>query len=83
MSPVISQEVETAIQNLKNNRSGLHKISILVLKEVKSTISKFLSDILTLYRVEHYLLSLKSSLENKLCIVTSEFAYAATTWNII
>ena len=48
MSPVISQEVETAIQNLKNNGSGLHKISILVLKEVKSTISKFLSDIFNL-----------------------------------
>ena len=26
MSPVISQEVKTAIQNLKNNGSGLHKI---------------------------------------------------------
>ena len=48
MSPIVSQEVETAINNLKNNGNGLYKISTLVLKDVKSTISSILSTIFNL-----------------------------------
>ena len=48
MSPIVSQEVETAINNLKNNGSGLYQISTLVLKDVKSTISSILSTIFNL-----------------------------------
>ena len=48
MSPIVSQEVEKAIINLKNNGSGLYKVSSLVLKDVKSTISSTLSTIFNL-----------------------------------
>ena len=48
MSPIVSPEVETAINSLKNNGSGLYKVSSLVLKDVKSTISKTLSTIFNL-----------------------------------
>ena len=48
MSPIVKQEVETAINALKNNGSGLYKVSSLVLKDVKSTISNTLSTIFNL-----------------------------------
>ena len=48
MSPIVSKEVETAINNLKDNGSGVYKISTLVLKDVKSTISCSLSNIFNL-----------------------------------
>ena len=48
MSPIVSQEVESAIVNLKNSGSGVYKVSTLVLKDVKSTISTTLSTIFNL-----------------------------------
>ena len=48
MSPIVSQEVTKAIINLKNNGSGLYKISCLVLQDVNSTISSTLSTIFNL-----------------------------------
>ena len=48
MSPIVSQEIESAIMNLKDNGGGVYKISTLVLKEVKSTISNILATIFNL-----------------------------------
>ena len=48
MSPIVSQEIESAIMNLKDNGGGVYKVSTLVLKEVKSTISIILSTIFNL-----------------------------------
>ena len=48
MSPIVSQEIESSISYLKDSGSGLHKISTLVLKEVKSKISSVLATILNL-----------------------------------
>ena len=48
MSPIVTQEVESAINNLKNNGSGLHKVSTLVLKDIKCTISSILATIFNL-----------------------------------
>ena len=48
MSPIVKQEVESAIKKLKDNGSGVYKISTIVLKDVKSTISNILSTIFNL-----------------------------------
>ena len=48
MSPIVSQEIESAIMNLKDNGGGVYKVSTLVLKEVKGTISNILSTIFNL-----------------------------------
>ena len=48
MSPIVNQEIESAIKCLKNSGSGLYRISTLVLKEVKSEISNVLSKIYNL-----------------------------------
>ena len=48
MSPIVSQEIKSAIMNLKDNGGWVYKISTLVLKEVKSTISNILATIFNL-----------------------------------
>ena len=48
MSPIVSKEIESAINNLKDNGSGVYKVSTLVLKEIKETISSILSTIFNL-----------------------------------
>ena len=48
MSPIDSQEIESAITNLKDNGGGVNKVSTLVLKDIKSTISSILSTIFNL-----------------------------------
>ena len=48
MSPIVSQEIEAAITNLNDNGGGVYKISTLVLKDVKRTISNILSSIFNL-----------------------------------
>jgi hypothetical protein len=48
MSPIDSQEIESAITNLKDNGGGVYKVSTLVLKDVKSTISSIFSTIFNL-----------------------------------
>ena len=48
MSPIVSKEIESAINNLKDNGSGVYKVSTLVLKEIKETISGILSTIFNL-----------------------------------
>ena len=45
---IVNQQDETAINNFKNNGSGLYKVSSLVLKDIKSTISSTLSTIFNL-----------------------------------
>ena len=52
MSPILSQEVESAINKLKNNGSGVYKVSSLVLKDIKSTISSTLANVFNLC-IEH------------------------------
>ena len=52
MSPILSQEVESAINKLKNNGSGVYKVSSLVLKDIKSTISSTLATVFNLC-IEH------------------------------
>ena len=52
MSPIVSPEIESAIMNLKDNGGGVYKVSTLVLKDVKSTISNILSIIFNLC-IEH------------------------------
>ena len=52
MSPIVNKEVESAIKNLKDNGSGVYKVSTVVLKDVKSTISNTLSTIFNLC-IEH------------------------------
>ena len=48
MSPIVAQEVEAAITNLKDNGCGVFKMSTIVLKDVKYTISSILSTIFNL-----------------------------------
>ena len=48
MSPIVSQEIEAAITNLKDSGGGVYKISTLVLKDVKSTIGNILLSIFNL-----------------------------------
>ena len=52
MFPKDNQEVESAIMNLKNSGSGVYKVSALVLKDVKCTVSTTLSTIFNLC-IEH------------------------------
>ena len=52
MFPIDNQEVESAIMNLKNSGSGVYKVSALVLKDVKCTVSTTLSTIFNLC-IEH------------------------------
>merc|ERR1712240_171966 len=52
MSPILSQEVESAINKLKNNGRGVYKVSSLVLKYIKSTISSTLANVFNLC-IEH------------------------------
>ena len=52
MSPIISQEVENSIKDLKDTGSGIFKFSTSVLKDVKLTISSTLSYIFNLC-IEH------------------------------
>ena len=52
MSPIISQEVENSIKDLKDTGSGIFKFSTSVLKDVKLTISSILSYIFNLC-IEH------------------------------
>ena len=47
MNPIIEKDIETIINNLKTS-NGVHSISTLVLKEIKSVLSKPLSHIFNL-----------------------------------